>query len=193
MIRGNRQRLFDAQKMGSIRTAIDVDGLALQVLKPSVRNQIVREALISGGQMWLTVFMPLRFTPYAKRLGYPFKTAHPFIDTGNMQRSVMASAKATATATSTGRAVILLSMTYGHPVRTDIAPAFRTVPGWEVERVAQAVASYLIGAQEQIIEVAPARTKTGKERKNARTTFRRAQGPVMAAGRGPAHRGSRTA
>jgi hypothetical protein len=190
---GSRQRLFDATKMGAIRTSIEVEGLALQVLKPSVRNQVVREALIAGGQTWIAIFLPLRFTPYAKRLGYPYPSRQPFVDSGQMQAAVMDSAKATATATNTGRAVILLAMTYGHPLNKDIAPAFRTIPGWEVERVARAVAAYLVGAREQIQEVSPARTKTGKVRGNGRTTYRRAQGPVAPSPRAAAHHSTRTA
>lgn len=154
---------------GPIRIAVECHGLALQVLTKAERNRAVREALVAGGQLWLRVFAPLRFTPYARRLGYYLPKPEPFVRKGEMRDSVLGSSSVAAVARG-GASEIRIKVPYGHPLNARHADIFKTVPSWEVQRVADEVGAWLLGITRMI---GSARGKGGKVR------FRRLAGPVQ--------------
>lgn len=164
------ERVFTAAE-GPIRAVLMAEGSALALFDARTRNTMVRLALHAGGRMWLQVFLPKRFSEYAKRLGYRVSArwakeklfllgnAVPFIgftppgggrqhprwkrtNPEKMSVAVINGANAKATATAS-RAQLVFTIPYGHAVRPETSDALRTVPTWEVQRIAEEVASHL--------------------------------------------------
>lgn len=72
-------------------------------------NKIVRASLLAGGMKWMRDYLPLRFQPYARVLGYNGKKKRglPLVVTGRLRAYVMAETSETATAKGgTGRLTI---------------------------------------------------------------------------------------
>lgn len=158
-------------KVGPIRARIEAEGSALALFDAKVRNTIIRTALSAGGQFWLQVFLPKRFSSYATTFGYTasqrwrkFKefelgAAVPFVgftppgggpaaprwkqkNGEKMITAALNGANYTATATA-ANARIIFRIPYGHPVQQMTSDMFRTVPSWEVERVGEVVGKKL--------------------------------------------------
>lgn len=158
-------------KVGPVRAVLLAEGPALALFKPAIRNTIVRTALKAGGNLWIDVFLGKRFGPYAYRIGYyvsrkwrQFKErgmgqAVPFVgftpsgggriaprwkqrNGEKMKVAAIKGARIAVTATQT-KARITFSIPFGHPIQSTTSAQFRTLPSWEVERVAQATAKEL--------------------------------------------------
>ncbi len=161
------ERVFEAVQ-GPIRATIIANGPALALFSAKARNSIIRTALQHGGRYWLRTFLPKRFSDYAYRIGY--NDSHswakakqfllgksiPFIGftppgggkrdpkrkaTNPEKMAVAAINGANVRSTATAKnARIVFTIPYGHPVRPETSAQFRTVPPWEVDRVAKVVA-----------------------------------------------------
>lgn len=86
-------------------------------------NAIIRAALLAGGTFWITDYLPLRFTNYAKsELGYRSKVSKyrnspysaknarfklPLVDNGDLENTALSESHATASATSSNAFVVL--------------------------------------------------------------------------------------
>lgn len=72
----NRVRVGPARtdnRPGTMRAAIEAHGGATALFSAKDRNQLVRWAMIAGGDAWRSAFLPQRFTNYVMRrpFGYP--------------------------------------------------------------------------------------------------------------------------
>lgn len=164
------ERVFEARE-GSIRAALVAEGPALALFNARTRNTMVRASLHAGGRVWLQVFLPKRFSDYARRLGYresakwrkekqfllgqsvPFVgftppgggKRHPRWKGENPEKMAVAAingANVKATATASN-AQVVITIPYGHAVRPETSDMLRNVPTWEVERIALEVAKHL--------------------------------------------------
>lgn len=158
-------------KQGPIRAKLMAEGGALALFDPKQRNTIVRIAMKAGGDFWVGTFLPKRFSQYAVSIGYrvssrwrkykEFQTgvAVPFVgltppgggprapkwkntNPQKMITAALAGSKATATATG-NNARINISIPYGHAVLPETSEMFRTVPSWEMDRIADVVGARL--------------------------------------------------
>ncbi len=143
---------------GPIRATIEVYGKSLMLFRQKEANDLVRAALQSGGDLWVNVFLPMRFSDYAKQLGYhinqggkyyTWKKAHlippiPLVGIGGAaaagNSTLIASQKAHAEATSKGTGgVITIRIPTGHALQAKDQAVFRQIPAHEVKRIAQEV------------------------------------------------------
>ena len=150
------------EQQGPIRTRIEAYGPALALYKQSVRNKMVRNALIVAGRRWLDVYLLRRFkSSYAKVFGYPNITkrwairkakrlgqVQPYMgmrapaDATKMVSAATTGARSAATATGS-KGVIRITVPYGHPLRAEYSQAFRNIPGGEIMALAEAAAAAL--------------------------------------------------
>lgn len=140
-----------------LRIAIDLNRAAMAMFSRYEQNAAIRDALKAGGQLWTVVFLPQRFSDYVRRIGYDetakweatkialFKRGTiqgpqptPFVFVGIMRETAMSGARVEAAATAS-RQVITIRIPFGHPVQSKAAAVFRTVPPWEVLRIAEEV------------------------------------------------------
>lgn len=159
------ERTVYQTQIGPVRARIVAAGGALALFDAKVRNNITRDGMLDGGRFWLQVFLPKRFSNYAYRFGYhvgkawrqtkerQLGAAVPFVggtppgggpvmphwSQKNGEKMITAaingaSVRATATA---NRANLTFRIPYGHPVDAQASATFRTLPSWEVERIAQ--------------------------------------------------------
>lgn len=156
---------------GPIRARLEAEGMALALFDPKFRNDVVRLAMKAGGDFWVNVFLPKRFSQYAFSMGYRVSSrwrkykefqggvAVPFVGLSppgggpiapkwkrtnpeKMITAALGGARASATATA-NRARIVVSIPYGHAIQPETSDMFRFVPSWEMERVAQVVGKSL--------------------------------------------------
>lgn len=156
------------RRRGPLRVVVETEGMALEVLSRAERNRSMREALANGGRVWPAVFLPLRFTDYARRLGYR-KTKEPFVVTGQMRDTAIAGTRVQGIAQGS-RLQIVIRVPYGHPLLARYSDVFRSLPPWEVQRIAIEVGAWLRGIRTQVV-------RTGVRKGIAR--YRRAEGPVQ--------------
>ncbi len=166
-----QRRVYEA-KVGPIRAQILAAGGALVLFDASTRNEIIRAAMLEGGKFWMRAFLPMRFSQYAYRLGYTVSekwsrrklrdlgVSVPFVGftpPGGGRRAPTwkgtnpekmitaalngASVRASAAA---GRASLTIRVPYGHAVREETTASFRTLPSWEVARIAEVVGKALV-------------------------------------------------
>ncbi len=165
-----QRRVYEA-KVGPIRAQIFAAGGALAFFDASTRNEIIRAALLEGGKFWMRAFLPMRFSQYAYRLGYTVSqkwsqrklrdlgASVPFLgftppgggrqaptwkgtNPEKMITAALNGASVRATAAAE-RASLTIRVPYGHPVREDTTASFRTLPTWEVDRIAEVVGKAL--------------------------------------------------
>lgn len=55
---------------GAIKATLEAYGGMLAMYRDAARNAIVRDSMWQGGEYYRLTFVPLKFTNYAKRLGY---------------------------------------------------------------------------------------------------------------------------
>ncbi len=157
----------ESNGVGPIRAVLEAQGPALALLEQaegaSGSNDVIREALQAGGDLWVNVFLPMRFTEYAKRLGYVVQPgwamrkqkltgqALPLVYTGNMREAAMQGAHADATAKKGGGTItIRIPIQHGGGGRQggSLQPkdqaVLRRIPDWEVTRVGEEVERTLI-------------------------------------------------
>jgi hypothetical protein len=145
-------------RRGPVRATIIHRDAALKLFKPGQANAIIRVALKDGGDYFCKVFIPLRFTNYAKRLGYRVTNAYqqrkkqegfgdlPFVRTGDTRTQAVASAhtETTATGGASGKGRIKILVPIGPIAYTsNLSQIFRSVPAYEIERIARVVGSSL--------------------------------------------------
>jgi hypothetical protein len=157
--------------VGPVRAQLIAAGPALALFRDSERNAFVRFALTAGGAFWLDVFLPKRFSDYSTSFGYRVSrkwrdlkialtgVAVPFVgltpsgggpvaprwkqeNGAKMVDVALADSRARATATGNSAAIII-TIPYGHPVQADTSDMFRTLPSWEVDRIADVVGQTL--------------------------------------------------
>ena len=141
-------------RQGPIRAVLEAQGAALSLFTQREANTAVREALEAGGDFWVRVFLPMRFSDYARKLGYRVKPttakakallsgrAVPFVQTGQLQQMAIPGAWARATATG-GLGTIWIRIPRPHALRPEFAQVFTTVPTWEINRIAEVVETAL--------------------------------------------------
>ena len=139
---------------GPIRVAIQAEGAALKLFTQKQQNTIIRVALEDGGAYFVKVFVPLRFSNYARLLGYHPSNRYlrtkqaegfgnvPFVRTGEW-RTAAAGAYATATAKKTS-GKIEIKIPQPHPVTPVTSAQFRSVLPKEFERIALQVGKALV-------------------------------------------------
>ncbi len=192
--------VVSTQQVGPVRATIVAYGGALALFSAKERNDIVRGALLAGGQYWLGAFLPKRFSVYAFTLGYRVSekwrrtkqwqlgAAVPFVggtppgggprmpswkgkNGEKMITAALSGATASATATA-GNSKIVWLIPFGHAVRPETSEAFRMIPTWEVERIAEHVSESLgayfagaglVGAQTSLVGAASS-IRTGATR-----------------------------
>ncbi len=157
----------NAAGSGPIRAILEAQGPALAILEQAEgkagANDVIRQALQAGGDLWVNVFLPMRFTEYAKRLGYQVKPgwiamkqrltgqALPLVYTGSMRENALAKAHADAVAKKGGGTItIRIPVDHGGTDKQSgsLQPkenaVLRRVPESEVTRIAQQVERVLI-------------------------------------------------
>lgn len=154
--------LVKQEQHGPIKTKIEAFGPALALYKQSVRNKMVRNALIVAGRRWLDVYLLRRFkSSYAKVFGYPNPTkrwaqrkakklglVQPYMgmrapaDPTKMVGAAITGARSNATATG-AKGYIRITVPYGHPLRAEYSQAFRNIPGGEILALAEAAGTAL--------------------------------------------------
>jgi hypothetical protein len=104
---------------GPIRATIEAYGSAFTLFTKKERNAVVRQAMESGGWMWIAKYLPLRFTVYAYSLGYHVaakyaayklrKQGHalPNVFTGRSRETATQGANATGRATANKQQVTI--------------------------------------------------------------------------------------
>lgn len=153
---------------GPIRTTLEAYGGALALFSPAERNRAKRRAGERGGRFWLAVWMPKRFSGYAYFLGYRVSSkwaakkksggvgntpyvgmtppgggpAAPGYKQNNGAKMADAVSGSTVTTPANGES-INIKVPYGHPIQSDKAAAFRTLPASEVEAIANEMADEL--------------------------------------------------
>lgn len=158
-------------KAGPIRTVIQANTMSLLTFAPAERNVIMRTALQAGGDFWIRVFLMKRLSAYAYRLSYrvskkwretkeqwgggntpfvgltPVGGGHPVPTwsqtNGQKMSEAIKGAYAKARAQGLTKQVLEVRVPYGHAIPADKSAVFRTIPSWELQRVAEVVGKTL--------------------------------------------------
>lgn len=145
-------------RRGPVRASIIHRGAALNLFQKRQANAIIRAALQDGGDYFCRVFIPLRFTNYAKKLGYRVTSEYadrkkkegfgaiPFVRTGDTRDKAVAQAHTDITASggATGKGRIKVLVPIGPIAFTpNLTQIFRSVPAYEIERIARVVGASL--------------------------------------------------
>lgn len=156
---------------GLIRTRIEAHGAALRLFAQRDQNDLVREALLAGGRIWIAVFLAKRFSDYSvKVLGYNPRASWeeykrlmmgkvvrhsgnignvrapqpiPFVLTGNFKDAALAGARAEARSTKT-KATVRIRVPTAHAMRAETLASFKTLPAIEIRRVAAVIERALV-------------------------------------------------
>jgi hypothetical protein len=137
---------------GGIRGVLTAHGAALNLFSQRERNEIVRDAFEYGGNHWIWKWLPLRFTAYARTIGYHVKAATdalkskingdarlPNVWSGRSRRNSL-QAHADARATATTQTVTIRVPNQAPSVRATIL----TVPPKEIAAIAGAINAALV-------------------------------------------------
>jgi hypothetical protein len=151
--------LFEQPKQGFIRAQIILHEKALRIFSQQERNAILREGMRQVGLFWANIFLPKRFTDYAKSLGYHISMkyekakrarfggdAPPLIWSGDMARAIQAGTNVVAKSTKDNPSATV-KMPTGHALNADgiVQHVLQTVPQFEVKRVAEVFAKTIVG------------------------------------------------
>ena len=142
-----------------VRAEIIAQGGGLTLFSKSDQNILVRAAMYDGGIYWIGAFLPLRFTSYANRLGYHVSEKYeakkkwrdgealPLVLTGSLRLLALKGARVVAKATSnTAYADIKFPGTTYANAQPTVRDTLRSIPPWEMERVAKAVGASIAAA-----------------------------------------------
>lgn len=154
MPRFKNKTIVHTSKAGPIRTVVEASEGMLSLFTQKGRNDLLRDAMWAGGMYWRSEFLPMRFTDYAKRLGYKntpqtltkkikANRMLPLVWTGDL-KSMADGTKVEARA-SKSNAVITIRIP-GPPYMNQqrmVYKILRTIPPWEIERIADNVAKAL--------------------------------------------------
>lgn len=171
---------------GTLRVALQYNAQALKLFKRREANAIIRGAFIAGGRLWVSLFMPKRFSRYADKLGYKSQfrwklakeaitgqPAIPFVgigshggaaraqswEPGHLRATALAGTRVSAVATA-NRQQIRISIPFGHPLERRAAGVFRSIPPWELDRIADEAVNVLRASIEAAGVIAPGRLST---------------------------------
>jgi hypothetical protein len=164
-----REEILWQRNSGPIRTALKLYGTGTAMfgsMAISEQNLLVKASLMRGGALWIKVFLPMRWTDYARKLGYrasmkweTFKQAVlgqvlPLVGVGGeyrgkgkgegnwppgFMRDTATKGARVEAVSSGGRAVINIKIPFGHPVQPHTANIVTKVPPWELTRIAEEV------------------------------------------------------
>ncbi|MBA3588517.1 hypothetical protein [Methylibium sp.] len=166
-------RTIASTTAGPIRTVIQAKTMSLLSFLPAERNLILRTVMQAAGDFWIRTFLPKRFTPYARRLGYSVgrkwqtskerQTAGPVLpfvgltpagggppapgwSQRNGEKMIVAAMRgATAKGMSKGlnKQSVIIRIPFGHAVRAETSATFRFIPSWEMARLAEIISKTL--------------------------------------------------
>jgi hypothetical protein len=123
-------------------------------------NAVVKNALNAGGTFWIGTFMMMRFSDYARRLGYRatkrwedrkrriLGSVTPYVgitgsvpQRGSFSKMIdsVSGAKVVSANTKTRSAKLVVTVPFGHPVSAVHAQYFKRIPQWEMKRVVEVV------------------------------------------------------
>lgn len=165
------KKTLSTEVKGPIRAEIIAQNQALSLFSRKEQNNIIRGSLTVMAAFFIKVFLPKRFTQYAeqylrynprasweafkqimvgKKITYRLSTGivqspqpMPLVLTGNMRKSVLSGARPDARSTA-NKAVAIIKLPLGHPVRPETAAVLRTVPAVEFKRLAEVFKGALI-------------------------------------------------
>lgn len=178
---------------GPIKSVWIAHGAALALFEPKLRNSLMRESLIDGGNFWTVTFLHLRFDwAYAPKLGYQVSGKYetwksqqkakgritgdqPLVFTGLTKQAALSRVKVTATATANKQTLYIAIPIppHGGPSKSGkskfgIAPivgkVLRALPRWEIARIAEVVEQSLTRALQGAMEVRYSRPDAGTTR-----------------------------
>lgn len=144
---------------GSIGRALQARGAAFFLFSRAEQGRVLTTAMVDALTRWIDEKLPLRFSPYAARLGWTVGKKHqkqkkywgvedPLVWTGITRASVLSRAKATAV----GNLENLRGRISLGPVwpQAKVQSVLRTVPSWEVDDIGiwlgEAIDTLLSGA-----------------------------------------------
>ncbi len=143
---------------GPIRMVWEAHGAALSLFETRARNDLMRESLRDGGDYWTVAFLFKRFDPdYARQLGYQisgkFQSTKiraaqrgvidgdgttPLVYTGILRQRALQGVSVDVRATS-NRQTITIRIPTGHPIAPIVQAVLRSLPAWEIQRVAEVI------------------------------------------------------
>ncbi len=140
-----------SSEKGTIGYELILQDKALALFSQSEHNAIVREAMAKAVGFWLNVFLPKRFSDYAYKLGYRISQKYkkskrgqlkgaeptPLVYEGLLVDAALQGANAHSTATKGKPSAIVRIPTGGHALAPIVTAVLRTVPNYEVTRVAE--------------------------------------------------------
>lgn len=146
-----------SKQQGPIRTVIELNGPALRLFSQRDQNIMIRTAMRVAAMMWIAVFLPKRFTNYARTfLGYratwkyerqkdrlakkgvlPGPQPTPLVYTGVSRAGALAGARATATSTLK-KAFAIIRYPRG-AINFKKADVLQRIPAHEITRMAEEV------------------------------------------------------
>ncbi len=149
------------EQNGPIRTSIEMSGPALRLFSQKDQNTILRTVMQMAAQLFIDVFLPKRFEPYARTfLGYTASGKYenrkrklaakgiiaspqptPLVYTGASREGALGSARATSTAT-VKRLTAIVRFARG-AINYKKAAVLQTIPRHEVSRMASLVQTEL--------------------------------------------------
>lgn len=156
------EKLVDI-KQGPIRVTIEANRKALAIFSQKEQNKIVRQSMGQVGNMWISIFLPKRFTDYARRfLRYNPRAAWekakqimadkrvltkngysvvgpqptPLVLTGVMRAAALGGARGVPKATKS-KAYVAIKIPLGHAVRKETSSVIGFIPPHEKTRIAE--------------------------------------------------------
>lgn len=149
---------------GPVRMAVEASEGVLSLFTAKARNDLVRDAAWQAGEFWRLTFLPMRFTEYAKKLGYYVQSSTrikklkagrqlPLVWTGDLRDMATNGSSTTARATSSKTEAVIRIPGPGYMNQQPLVyKTLRTIPTWEVERFAEVLEKALAA---NIEEAAP--------------------------------------
>lgn len=153
-------------KNGPMSVTIEANRKAMILFSRKRQNEVIRASLDRAGRFWAEVFLPKRFTNYAKNvLGFNPSRAWedakrklvfsptgskraldpqptPLVYRGEMRRSALTRWRTASTATA-NKQVLVVRIPLGHAVKKHIASLITRVPRLELQRITETFAKVL--------------------------------------------------
>ncbi len=175
--------IISSTQRGPIRVTLEAYGGALALFSPAQANRARKVAMTRGGNYWVAVWLMRRFSKYAYFLGYrasrkwsekkqrqlgteaipyygltppgggPAAPGYTQVNGAKMKDAVRG---ATVSAVGiSGRESVTIRIPYGHPIPTDKAKSFRTLPQREIRLVAEEIGAELARIISSATPIAP--------------------------------------
>ena len=152
-------------KNGPISVQIEANKKCMVLFSRKAQNTVIRNSLDAAGRFWAEVFLPKRFTNYAKNvLGFNPSRAWenakrklvfsqgekqaldpqptPLVYRGEMRRSALNRWRTASIATSK-KQVLTVRIPLGHPVKKHIAQLITRCPRLELQRIVEVFAKVM--------------------------------------------------